>query len=779
MPASSESTAVTTGMDSSPKLKDTVDTFQKTFRCTLAEICVWRRVLLMRYSSVNSERAYIQFQHRDATENELSINDQKTPLLGYTAPPEDLVKSVIRLFVDDHKAITYTVYIKYQEGTGTFLAQRTYCPVFAKDEVELLTDLVAEVQRVTDPTPELEAAFQDRLAALPLPLEVLNTPSHPESPTPHKLHMADGTITPNNGPDRSDDEHLEVFRSSPLTHVKRPHAIRTSRRRNHRPLLSTTPLVLNRLTRVEEEMNEISNHATDLEASLTATVNDAKASIITAFKVHLSSAESSISSAVTALTTRVEQLEKDNHRLKTLLGDAKREIASLKELRRTGVSSIATQTAPIPPPQNASFPLSNSHTPPISAAASPSGTSCRDALERDAVPTGNSAAVLCKDDGESEQHDCDEDRAATQLNDDPIIASGTCADGITNDATKRDDMPSPGQRLQQANILSNTQVLLIGDSIPRPVDATRMVATGITTQKICVSGLSVEDLEQWLPTQPPRPRVRQLTVHVGCNSCQEAAVEEETWMTLLKACKRAFPNAVIRASSIVPARGQHPRRDAILSSNSSLRTACSKLKVKCIDHTDTFLTERGAPRKKLYRDGLHPSSKGTRELALNLTDPDRSRELSHFSGPYPSSSLAHPRSHGAIRQHQPGPDVKRRYPRIDTSGHTPPPWSNARPYPLLSGQSPVGPNTPVQPLPHPPPPAYYQPIPQCFPPQPTPVPVQSFAEGSTGLASQTPGTVDSQLAPQPSSATNLQPGASSQPLDPLWLVAQLLQPFLK
>nr|KAG5688744.1 hypothetical protein BaRGS_002068 [Batillaria attramentaria] len=32
---------------------------------------------------------------------------------GYT--PQDLVKSVVRLFIDDHKAITYTIYIKYQE----------------------------------------------------------------------------------------------------------------------------------------------------------------------------------------------------------------------------------------------------------------------------------------------------------------------------------------------------------------------------------------------------------------------------------------------------------------------------------------------------------------------------------------------------------------------------------------------------------------------------------------------------------------------------------------
>ena len=41
------------------------------------------------------------------------------------------------------------------------------------------------------------------------------------------------------------------------------------------------------------------------------------------------------------------------------------------------------------------------------------------------------------------------------------------------------------------------------------------------------------------------------------------------------------------------------------------------------DHTDTFTTNSGAPRKALYRDALHPSPKGTLRATSNMwADPD-------------------------------------------------------------------------------------------------------------------------------------------------------------
>ena len=127
-------------------------------------------------------------------------------------------------------------------------------------------------------------------------------------------------------------------------------------------------------------------------------------------------------------------------------------------------------------------------------------------------------------------------------------------------------------------------------------------------QKISISGLTVDDLLHWLQNVP-----KCRDVHVGVNT-----VTESMWRALLKLLKSVFPNAVVQLSSLIPPQGEYPLRKTVAASNAALVKACHSEQVMLADHTDTFTTNSGAPRKALYRDALHPSPKGTVRLACNV-----------------------------------------------------------------------------------------------------------------------------------------------------------------
>ena len=85
-------------------------------------------------------------------------------------------------------------------------------------------------------------------------------------------------------------------------------------------------------------------------------------------------------------------------------------------------------------------------------------------------------------------------------------------------------------------------------------------------------------------------------VHVGLNTCWVNTVTESMWRALLKS---AFPNAVVQLSSLIPPQGEHPLRKTVAASNAALVKACHSEQVMLADHTDTFTTNSGAPRKAL------------------------------------------------------------------------------------------------------------------------------------------------------------------------------------
>ena len=137
-------------------------------------------------------------------------------------------------------------------------------------------------------------------------------------------------------------------------------------------------------------------------------------------------------------------------------------------------------------------------------------------------------------------------------------------------------------------------------------------------QKLAVPGLTVSDVVHWLRNVPRCREVRVVVVHVGINSCWENTLRESDWRHLVRLLKTVFPSSQLILSASVPPAGHHPLRKTVAVSNTALATVYSSESVVLVDHTDTFTTNTGAPRKALYRDPVHASRKGTIKLAQNI-----------------------------------------------------------------------------------------------------------------------------------------------------------------
>ena len=178
-----------------------------------------------------------------------------------------------------------------------------------------------------------------------------------------------------------------------------------------------------------------------------------------------------------------------------------------------------------------------------------------------------------------------------------------------------DTCVSPRLMMLQQSVPLDCNLLLLGDSIMRRVDETKM-----SSRNLAVPGLTVGDLIDWLTSLSPSPHVQNVTFHVGINSCREGPVSVATWRRLISVHRQAFPQTALQASSILLPFGQHPLKEAASRSTASLRWACQLEQIILIDHTSSFLSPAGAPKRAMYRPGdrIHPSHMGVRALALNI-----------------------------------------------------------------------------------------------------------------------------------------------------------------
>ena len=184
-------------------------------------------------------------------------------------------------------------------------------------------------------------------------------------------------------------------------------------------------------------------------------------------------------------------------------------------------------------------------------------------------------------------------------------------------------------------------------------------------QKICVPRVTVTDLCHWLSHAPASHTISHVTLHVGVNSCPSGPVSEAAWSDLIAMCRKLFPQASLRLSSIIPARGRNNLNNVIVPSNRHLQTACSEAGVEFVDNQSTFTAGSGAPRLSLYKNIIHPSAKGTARLAANLRYTDnnehpytpRDGHNLHFQRLRTDHSVLQKRN--AYEQEQAGHDFKR------------------------------------------------------------------------------------------------------------------------
>ena len=186
----------------------------------------------------------------------------------------------------------------------------------------------------------------------------------------------------------------------------------------------------------------------------------------------------------------------------------------------------------------------------------------------------------------------------------------------TNQQTSRisgNQQDNPVAVLNKQMIPGDCQTLILGDSALEG-----MKDSSMTEHFICVPGISVNNLSQWLSSSPPSPHIQHVTFHVGIDSCKEKIVSVDEWRHMLKALIRVFPQANIKMSSIIPPYGNHPLRHSASESTTSLHHACKSEKVGFIDNTPGFLTKSGAPKRSMYKGGLTISRLAIRVLAEKL-----------------------------------------------------------------------------------------------------------------------------------------------------------------
>ena len=324
------------------------------------------------------------------------------------------------------------------------------------------------------------------------------------------------------------------------------------------------------------------------------------------------------------LGARVQSLEKENTSLKSQIGEI-RDTKNCNAKRKSPTKVSATQT------DGATYTDNDS-------------TSSQESLEQltvtqytAAVSVKNSFSILADPsmtaDNVNSNQECRDSHSPTQERRDMDTASDkterrdmdTASDKTreTQDSIQHRKDSSPAETLKAATIYSQTTVLFVGDSVIKNIDVRRLVprAHNVQTQKICVPGLKVSELKQWLASLPtPCSSVQHVTVHIGVNTCPGGEISVGVWEALILSCKRAFPNAELRYSSIVPAYGRNGLNNSIKPSNENLIKACNQHTIAVVDNTNTFLTSSGAPRKRLWRqnDPVHPSPAGTARLASNL-----------------------------------------------------------------------------------------------------------------------------------------------------------------
>ena len=540
-------------------------------------------------------------------------------------PSQDLFRTKIQVNCDNVKLVTITIFY----STGTVLVQGNRCPRWRDEEfsslIKCIRAIYAFVDRVKEP--ELHETVTTNLRNLRLPTVSPSPTGEPGlhdvrprcSPRPQLPRTTGSTrrssrrlqalspksASPSAAPVPVSQQikptrHLDHTRATPPTTPRQPAT-------PHQPAYPVTP----------------SPH----HASLVTELETAKQQIKAELKLHVKVKFDQLTDTVTSLSQKLTEVTKQNKDMKSQIGDLRKYISVIK----TGLAKQQTPAAAeIQEPSAPKFPVNNNNTSAnVETSNMFSVLSGGEDDQLDNCPSSSLDAATTYNtdpshDSTIDNHDSTPplnapppnhtDRDARTTRDSPPIRSTSTRPSPRH--TDR-DARTPRERMAECRVSPGKTHVLIGDSVFGQIRPELMYPHK-AQQKISISGLTVDDLLHWLQNVPKCRDVQLLVVHVGVNTCWVNTVTESMWRALLKLLKSVFPNAVVQLSSLIPPQGEHPLRKTVAASNATLVKACHSEQVMLADHTDTFTTNSGAPRKALYRDALHPSPKGTVRLACNV-----------------------------------------------------------------------------------------------------------------------------------------------------------------
>ena len=654
------------------------------------KLSIWRAVLKQRYitctqSAILNKNTQIHCTWRDKDYSRKPLHcDHDDSLYNCRASvPQQLLLSILQILDGNTKLLTITLYYT----TGTIIIQGRACRQWVEQEFNRHREAVNAIDRhrlqTPSPTPlalEHQTTMDTNITNI-TNTKQLNAQSdqsltqsdatdsiEPLNHNPHAsirqaehstTHSTDNTPSDQNVTDNiehAEDEQLwedvSDSQTKPKTRASTKHRRHTGMQGQRRLILQPLKMgsLNSELKQAKKQINKLTALYNELQDKISTQLETSNMQLKHGLKIHIDKKLEAQEEVITTLQTKVVKLTDHNNALKSQITDLKQELRAHK---------------------NKSTP---SHKTPKDT---PHKQQCQQNVQQCLDKTGAVQALQAVATTVSPTHDLSrapppphhvrESLSSKTTSIQPTTPTSSTPRSAQTIKTSRQPTKTPREQLAECRVMNSTSHLLLGDSLLCPVRPDLMFPT-TAHQKLAVPGLTVSDVVHWLRHVPRCREVRMVVVHVGINSCWENTLRESDWRHLVRLLKTVFPSSQLILSAIVPPAGHHPLGKTVAVSNTALATVCSSERVVLVDHTDTFTTNTGAPRKALYRDPLHASTKGTINLAKNICvhmklNNNNSR---YASGQMPPNNAWHMRAvhSGAwtkakVRQGQPAPVTQR------------------------------------------------------------------------------------------------------------------------
>ena len=610
-------------------LTDTLDPIQDRLHINPPQkLSIWRAVLKQRYitctqSAILNKNTQIHCTWRDKDYSRKPLQvDHDDSLYNCSAPvPQQLLLSILQILDGSTKLLTITLYYT----TGTIIIQGRACRQWVQEEFTRHREAVNAIDRhglqTPSPTPlalehqttmdtndtstkQLNAQSDQSLTQSnatdsieplnhnPVNPQAEHSTAHSTDNTPSEQKIADNI-------EHAEDEQLwedvSDSQTKPKTRGSTKHRRHTGRQGQRRLILQPLKMgsLNSELKQVKKQINILTALYNELQDKISTQLETSNMQLKHGLKIHIDKKLEAQKEVITTLQTKVVKLTDHNNALKSQVTDLKQELRAHKS--KTTPSHKTPKDTP------------HKQQSPQNMQQCPDKTGAVQALQ----PVATTVSPTHDLSRAPPPHHVRESLSSKTTSTQPATPTSSTPRSAQKIKTSRQPTKTPREQLAECRVMPSTSHLLLGDSLLCPVRPDLMFPT-TAHQTLAVPGLTVSDVVHWLRHVPGCREVRVVVVHVGINSCWENTLRESDWRHLVRLLKTVFPSSQLILSAIVPPAGHHPLRKTVAVSNTALATVCSSESVVLVDHTDTFTTNTGAPRKALYRDPVHASRKGTK-----------------------------------------------------------------------------------------------------------------------------------------------------------------------